>query len=356
MTAAPFARAVLDWFDQHGRKHLPLQIHRDPYTVWISEIMLQQTQVQTVIPYFERFMDRFPTIEHLAKAPREDLMAHWAGLGYYARARHLKATAEKILLHYEGQFPKDRATIESLPGIGRSTAGAILSLGFRQRAAILDGNVKRVLARHAGIEGWPGHSGVLKVLWALSETRTPLDRSDDYNQAMMDLGALVCTHRRPACCRCPILADCSAHQEGRQDSLPTPKPPRQQPVRNVWMLILVHPRQGLYLEQRPDSGIWGGLMSLPEFESINDLEDWCQRHNAGKMRPRWITSKRRHTFSHYHLDFIPVVAEWIGDEDVPWPHGRWVLPDALQGLPAPIDKLLKDPKTFQPPSMENLIA
>ncbi|NBT43466.1 MAG: A/G-specific adenine glycosylase [Gammaproteobacteria bacterium] len=356
MTLARFAKDILHWFDDHGRKHLPWQIRREPYTVWISEIMLQQTQVQTVIPYYERFMARFPTIEHLAKAPRDDVMAYWAGLGYYARARHLKTTAEKILMHYEGHFPSDRATIESLPGIGRSTAGAILSLGFRQRAAILDGNVKRVLARHAGIEGWPGHSGVLKTLWEVSEARTPIARFDDYNQAMMDLGALICTHRRPACDRCPVMGDCSAHQSGRQNTLPAPKPKRQQPIRNVWMLILVHPHRGLFLVQRPDAGIWGGLMSLAEFESIKALEDWYEQHNQGKIEDQWIAPIRRHTFSHYHLDFTPVIAPWSGDEEAPGLQGCWVLPHELQALPAPIEKLLKDPKTFKPLSKEDLIS
>ena len=223
----------MGWFEQNGRKDLPWQHPRDPYRVWVSEIMLQQTQVATVIPYFERFLGSFPDLDALAGASLDDVLHHWSGLGYYARARNLHRCAISIVENYEGRFPCDQTALESLPGIGRSTAGAIRSLACGQPAAILDGNVKRVLARHYAIEGWPGKSHVQKRLWEVSEKLTPEKQCADYNQAMMDLGSMVCSRGRPACHQCPLSTTCLAFAQGNPSAYPHSKPRRELPVKQA---------------------------------------------------------------------------------------------------------------------------
>ena len=300
-----FAGKVLEWFDQHGRKDLPWQQQPTPYRVWVSEIMLQQTQVQTVIPYYQRFMQRFPDLPALADAPLDDVLHHWSGLGYYARARNLHKAAQRVRDELAGHFPEDIETLLQLPGIGRSTAGAILSLACAQRHAILDGNVKRVLARFHAVEGWPGKSAVLKQLWALSEAATPGRRVAAYNQAMMDLGATLCRRGRPDCEQCPLVSDCLACKQQRQQAFPAPRPRRELPVREVHMLLLVSPGHDVYLEQRPASGIWGGLWSFPEFDSQSGLQDWCDRNSVVAGEELQVWSVVRHTFSHFHLDITP---------------------------------------------------
>jgi A/G-specific adenine glycosylase len=299
----PFAGRVLRWFDEHGRKHLPWQQDVTPYRVWVSEIMLQQTQVQTVIPYYERFMQRFPTVRALADAPLDDVLHHWSGLGYYARARNLHKAAGQIRDLYNGEFPEDFEAVSGLPGIGRSTAGAILSLACGQHFPILDGNVKRVLARYHAVDGWPGNSTVLKALWQLSEAATPAARVAAYNQAMMDLGATLCTRGKPACERCPLADGCRAREEGEPGRYPGAKPRRAIPVRETHMLILVTRREA-WLQQRPPQGIWGGLWSFPEFDSREALADWCA---AQALEVAGIETGEvvRHTFSHFHLDITP---------------------------------------------------
>lgn len=346
MTTEEFQARVLDWYAHHGRSQLPWQTDRTPYHVWISEIMLQQTQVATVIPYYRKFMARFPDVATLAQAPLDAVIEYWAGLGYYARARNLHRAAIQLQLGHDGRFPVDSKALQSLPGIGRSTAGAILSLGMNQRAAILDGNVKRVLCRFAGIEGWPGETSVNRRLWALSESLTPVERVADYNQAMMDLGALTCTRNHPDCDRCPLAPVCAARRHGQTSILPTPRPRRAMPIRACYLLLLRNPDGLIFLETRPPAGIWGGLRSLPEFDSLADLDAWCLQRGIDTGQLRRLP-ERRHTFSHYHLDFTPVLAAARACPGVSETGASgWFHPARTGGLPAPIKALLADPATL----------
>ena len=336
---AEFAARVLAWFDEHGRKHLPWQQPKDSYRIWVSEVMLQQTQVQTVIPYFERFMQRFPDVASLADAPVDDVLSHWSGLGYYARARNLHRAAQAVRDEHAGRFPRDFTAVAALPGIGRSTAGAILSLSHGDRFAILDGNVKRVLARHAAVEGWPGRTAVLNTLWALSEERTPAGRVDDYNQAMMDLGATLCVRSKPACLLCPVRDDCEAYREGDISRYPGRKPKKDKPLKTTTMVLAMDDDQ-VYLQRRPATGIWGGLWSFPEVGS--DIADWSTKTLGGRpaVEERWDTL--RHSFSHYDLDIRPVVirveSAAVADSD----EAGWFALDAEPpgGIAAPVARLL----------------
>lgn len=304
MTPAQFQQRLLAWFDQHGRKNLPWQQDINPYRVWLSETMLQQTQVATVIPYFLAFIDRFPNLEALAQAPIDDVLQRWAGLGYYARARNLHKAAQQIFAL--GKFPDTLEGLMNLPGIGQSTAGAILSIAFHNSHPILDGNVKRVLTRLYAISGWPGDSRVNKVLWAASAELTPLERVADYTQAMMDLGATLCTRSKPLCLACPVAEYCAANQTGTVSDYPTPKPPKTLPSKQSVWLVLHNPENAIYLEKRPPTGIWGGLWSFPEFASIADAQDWCLARHM-KISHRYTLPSKRHTFSHYHLDYTPLI-------------------------------------------------
>ena len=300
-----FADRLLAWFDEHGRKDLPWQSPKDPYRTWVSEIMLQQTQVQTVIPYFERFMQRFPDVTALASAPRDEVLAHWSGLGYYARARNLHRAAQTISDEHNGVFPDAFDEVVALPGIGRSTAGAILALSMDQHHAILDGNVKRVLARHEAIAGWPGTTAVAKRLWEIAECNTPQERVADYTQAIMDLGATVCTRSNPACERCPVATDCRARNEVSVTLFPGRKPKKDKPLRTTTMVLACHDGQ-VYLERRPESGIWGGLWSLPEVNGTS-VADWCRERLAREPGEAEEWRVLRHSFSHYDLDIRPIV-------------------------------------------------
>ncbi|MFA7554323.1 MAG: A/G-specific adenine glycosylase [Spongiibacteraceae bacterium] len=300
---------VLHWFDQFGRKHLPWQQNINPYRVWVSEIMLQQTQVSTVIPYFQQFMNNFPTVHDLAAASDDQVMHLWTGLGYYSRARNLHKTAKIICNDHGGNFPNNVAQLTELPGIGRSTAGAITSIAFQLPAAILDGNVKRVLARHRAIAGWPGQSAVLKTLWEFAEAQTPNTRVADYSQAMMDLGATLCTRSKPACPECPLNADCLAFEQGRQTDFPGKKPKKVLPVRTTRMLMIRNPDGELLLEKRPPSGIWGGLWVFPQLAIDEDAEQYCLDQFGQKPLHSDHWQPYRHTFSHYHLDISPVVLQ-----------------------------------------------
>lgn len=343
LTAVEFQQALLGWYDRYGRKDLPWQVGRTAYAVWISEIMLQQTQVATVIPYYQRFMARFPDVATLAGAEVDEVLGFWSGLGYYARARNLHAAARKIATEHEGVVPASLAELTDLPGIGRSTAGAILSLGYGIRAAILDGNVKRVLSRYAEMDGWPGNATVSRELWRLSESLTPDERVDDYNQAMMDLGATLCVKQQPACSLCPVQTGCEALQSGRVKELPHAKPRTPLPCRSCYMLILLSSEGEVFLEQRPPTGLWGGLWVFPEFASLNELEDWCRSRRLDTTRLESLPS-RRHSFSHYHLDYTPVllrngprgfeVREQAGQD---W-HRQ---PESL-AIPAPVRRLLDE--------------
>jgi len=261
---APFAARLLAWWDEHGRHDLPWQHPRTPYRVWVAEIMLQQTQVATAIPYFERFMERFPDIGTLAAASLDAVLAGWSGLGYYARARNLHAAARICVERHGASLPTRSEGLAALPGIGLSTAHAIVSQAHDRPAPVLDGNVRRVLARHAAIEGWPGAARVSERLWQLAESLLPQQRGADYTQAIMDLGATLCTRRRPRCTECPVRGDCRALLENRVEELPAPKPSARVRLQHIEMLVLQRADGRILLQRRPTTGIWGGLWSLPE--------------------------------------------------------------------------------------------
>ena len=337
-----FADRLLAWFDDHGRKDLPWQRDITPYRVWVSEIMLQQTQVQTVIPYYERFMTSFPTVVDLANAPLDDVLHHWSGLGYYARARNLHKAAGIVRDEFAGEFPKSFDDVVALPGIGRSTAGAVLAIATGQRHAILDGNVKRVLARYRAIEGWPGKADTLNALWQAAETCTPEQRVADYTQAIMDLGATLCTRTRPGCLLCPFETDCVAHAQGNETAYPGKKPKKAKPLKTTTMVLAVH-EDRIYLERRPPSGIWGGLWSLPEVED-GDVTSWCRQRFDCAAEPESSWETLRHSFSHYDLDVRPVVvrvssiASSVADrDDVVWAR---LDGDPPGGVAAPVRKLI----------------
>ncbi|GAB4264621.1 MAG: A/G-specific adenine glycosylase [Methylomicrobium sp.] len=342
MTPHDFQSRLLAWFDRHGRKDLPWQNPTTPYRVWISEVMLQQTQVATVIPYFNAFVARFPDIDTLASAPIDDVLQHWAGLGYYARARNLHDSARIIAAR--GTFPDNFDELVDLPGIGRSTAGAILSIAFKKSHPILDGNVKRVLARFAGIEGWPGSTQTSKKLWDLSATYTPEQRPADYTQAIMDLGATVCTRSKPNCTICPVASACVAHIEGKTHRLPSTKPTRKQPIKQVYFLCAQDTEHRILLQQRPASGIWGGLWSFPEFESIESAKAWCTLRNLDTLAELTL-ERQRHTFSHYHLDYTPLYVLVDNPTNFVMEDNRelWYKPEQFLSLAlaAPIKRLLQ---------------
>jgi A/G-specific adenine glycosylase len=285
-------QCVLDWFDQSGRHDLPWQQNTNAYRVWISEIMLQQTQVQTVIPYFERFMARFPTVATLATAAIDDVLALWTGLGYYARARNLHRAAQQIMSTHQGVFPADLDALLALPGIGRSTAGAIRSLAFDQPAAILDGNVKRVLARFYAIAGWPGSTATQKALWAASEQLSPTSRCRDFTQAMMDLGATVCLPKQPRCANCPLRNHCQAYANNTIEHYPERRAKAIKPNRSVTWLLLQNSQGELGFEKRPSQGIWGGLYGFPEFPSQHELRTWVTAHQLTQQSWQALTPIR----------------------------------------------------------------
>ena len=305
-TQTTFAHRVLNWFDQHGRKDLPWQRDITPYRVWVSEIMLQQTQVKTVIPYFERFTTTFPTVAALACATEDEVLHLWTGLGYYARGRNLHRAAQFVCNDLQGEFPDTVAGLCELPGVGRSTAGAIVSIAFKRRAVILDGNVKRVLARYRAVDGWPGKTAVHDALWQIADEYTPAERSADYTQAIMDLGATLCTRAAPACESCPLRADCQALAMGAQKSFPGKKPRKALPVRSTVFIVACAANGEIWLERRPGSGIWGGLWCFPELEDVALASDWCL--DRWGLEPEQVSAlpEFRHTFSHYHLDISPV--------------------------------------------------
>ena len=306
MEKASFSNRVLEWYDQHGRHGLPWQSQRTPYRVWIAEIMLQQTQVGTVIPYYLRFMETFPELATLARASLDHVLEHWSGLGYYSRARNLHKAAGIIATEYSGQFPERFEQIVALPGIGRSTAAAILAQALDQRHAILDGNVKRVLCRYHALDGWPGKTAVQQRLWQFAEQYTPHTRVDDYTQAIMDLGATLCTRSSPRCVECPLQDDCAAHVKGAVKHYPTPRPRKQLPIKTARLLILTNDDNGsIMLEKRPPSGIWGGLWSLPEAELGEKVAQVCLQRWGLQVLDDEDYGAFRHTFSHYHLDITP---------------------------------------------------
>lgn len=303
-SASVFGAEVVAWQRVHGRNDLPWQNTRDPYAIWVSEIMLQQTQVSTVIPYYRRFMARFPDAAALAAAPLEDVLEHWSGLGYYSRARNLHRAAEVIRDEHGGRFPETTEAVACLPGIGRSTAAAIVVFAYGGRHAILDGNVKRVLARYCGVAGYPGDKRVADALWHAAERLLPESGVESYTQGLMDLGATICTRRRPLCLTCPASPGCVARAEGRVETLPSPRPKKVLPHRSTVMLVLEH-AGALLLEKRPPTGIWGGLWSFPEVCAGDDIAGICaQRFGAHVDRVECLPDVE-HGFTHFGLTISP---------------------------------------------------
>ncbi|TVQ30552.1 MAG: A/G-specific adenine glycosylase [Wenzhouxiangella sp.] len=335
----PFASRLLGWWEIHGRHDLPWQLERTPYRVWLSEIMLQQTQVATVVPYFQRFTTRFPELSDLAGAELDEVMALWSGLGYYARARNLHATARICRDHHDGKLPESPEALRELPGIGQSTANAIVAQALDRRAPILDGNVKRVLARHAAIPGWPGKAAVLRALWQESERRTPADRACDYTQAIMDLGATLCRRSKPDCANCPVASDCQALAQDLVDQLPESRSARPRPRRRVQLAILEDERGRILLERRPPAGIWGGLWSLPELEDDEDMD------NARAL------AAIEHHFTHFILDIQPLHLSISDNAKVDdRPDREWLSrSEALtRGLPRPIRQIIESLADAEP--------
>jgi len=341
-----FASRLIRWQKNHGRHGLPWQNTRDPYRVWLSEIMLQQTQVSTVIPYYLRFLDRFADLPALAAAPLEEVMALWSGLGYYARARNLHACARAIMAEHGGAFPPSPDTIATLPGIGRSTANAIAAFCFGARVPILDGNVKRLLCRHNGIEDFPGQSTVDRELWRLAESLLPETDVHTYIQAQMDLGATICKRSRPDCSKCPLCANCVAHREGRTDELPVARPRKTLPKREVTLLILLHDRRVL-LEARPPAGIWGGLLSLPEVVVAADAAKEARRLGCSIVSTIALP-RVTHAFTHFKLHISPLLCPVELLAQAADNSARWLDGQALGSapLPAPIRRLLEDSGIF----------
>ncbi|MGD0959842.1 MAG: A/G-specific adenine glycosylase [Methylomonas sp.] len=343
MPPEQFQQKLLSWFDKHGRKELPWQQTINPYRVWVSEIMLQQTQAANVIPYFNRFIERFPDLQSLAAAELDEVLPYWSGLGYYARARNLHKTARLVDAN-NGEFPTTVADLSSLPGIGRSTAGAILSIAYAKSEAILDGNVKRVLARFHAISGWTGGPKVSARLWEISKTYTPAESTAAYTQAIMDLGATLCTRNKPKCGVCPLAAGCKALELNLVKRLPEPKPRKPIPVKKLFFLILQNAENRVFLEKRPPMGIWGGLWSLPEFSELKEIQDWAQQKKIEISNLRCM-SRQRHGFSHYQLEYTPVLANLINltNNVMETDAGLWykfMEIDAI-GLPSPVKRLLQ---------------
>lgn len=340
-----FSEAVLNWYHQHGRKDLPWQQGITPYRVWVSEIMLQQTQVTTVIPYFERFMQRFPDVHSLAAAAQDDVLHLWTGLGYYARGRNLHACAQAVVRDFNGEFPRSVDALATLPGIGRSTAAAIASISMGINAPILDGNVKRVLTRFFAVEGWPGELKIQNQLWTLAEKLTPDHSPREYTQAMMDMGATLCTRSKPACGICPLQPQCKALQTGKPTQFPNSKPKKDKPVKSTLLLMICNPQGEYLLLQRPQKGIWGGLWSFPEAQDSKNANQWLATHLPGSDYDSEWLGAFRHTFSHYHLDIQPVVYRLqstpsaVREQDSP---EHWYNPQSPStlGLAAPVKMLL----------------
>lgn len=345
-----FSKKILSWFKQHGRHTLPWQVDPTPYRVWISEVMLQQTQVTTVLAYFQRFTQQFPTIEDLAKAHQDEVLSLWSGLGYYSRARNLHRCAQIIVEQYQGHWPMEVALLEKLPGIGRSTAGAIISLSGNHFAPILDGNVKRVLARYFAIDCWPGESKIQQFLWEKAEQLTSKENPKNFNQAMMDLGSLICTRTKPRCSTCPLQEDCQAFYQEKTLGKPAHEYPRKKPKASIpsihkqFLLISLHNQTSIWLYKRPPIGIWGGLWSLPELNMEEDAHQWVFKKGFHCLKTRSLPSFK-HVFSHFilHLHPVQIIVEtdtyYVMEEqecgfysfESPWPGG----------LAAPISKLLQ---------------
>ena len=341
--AAAFAPALIAWQRVHGRHDLPWQRSRGAYTVWLSEIMLQQTQVAAVIPYYRRFLERFPGVEALAAAQEDEVLALWSGLGYYTRARNLHRAARQVVERHGGRFPDTEAALTDLPGIGRSTAAAIRVFAFGRRAAILDGNVKRVLARLCGIDGYPGDAAVARRLWQAAESLLPGSGLRAYTQGLMDLGAMLCTRRIPRCEQCPAAGLCIAHREGRTAQLPAPRPRKVLPQRRTTMMILRRAGEVL-LEKRPPTGVWGGLWSFPEVDADADAVAYCLRRYGAEVEVLTALPLVAHGFTHFHLDILPLplrVRRW--PRQAAQPGRAWLSLAQAQSaaIPQPVRRILR---------------
>jgi A/G-specific adenine glycosylase len=343
---SPIAGALVEWHAVHGRHDLPWQHERTPYRVWVSEIMLQQTQVSTVLPYYQRFMERFPSVRALADAPIDDVLHLWTGLGYYARARNLHRAAVRIRDEFKGEFPRSFDEVAELPGIGRSTAGAILALSRGARFPILDGNVKRVLSRFFGVTGDLSERAAVEKLWQLADACTPTDHVDVYTQAIMDIGATVCTRRKPLCTYCPLREWCFARRLGRQNEIPEPRRARERRSKHVFMLVALRDEDSrVLLERRPESGVWGGLWCLPEFDTESAACTFAsQTLRAAQLHPKRL-ARIEHAFTHFDLVVTPLLTRCEGPAGVmDAPRSLWYNPrdPARVGLPAPIKTLLTE--------------
>ncbi len=342
------ATQLIRWQTQHGRHHLPWQGTRDPYAIWLSEIMLQQTQVITVIPYFQRFIQRFPNIERLALATQDDVLACWSGLGYYSRARNLFLAAQIIMRDYHGEFPQNISLIQQLPGIGRSTAAAIAVFAFGQYAAILDGNVKRIFARYFGIIGYPGKTDFEKQLWLKADACLPKKNTrqsiETYTQALMDLGSMVCTRNKPRCTNCPLQSNCIAYRNSLLDKLPSPKPRKKLPEKETIFLMLIK-QDKILLVKRPNKGIWGGLWCPIEIPADENSIAYCQQNFGLEVRAVGDIPLVNHSFTHFKLKIHPHLLQVISHADTLDRKGKWIaLDDALaSAIPAPLKKLFKQP-------------
>ena len=344
-----FAQQLLNWFKVNGRKDLPWQTDINPYRVWVSEIMLQQTQVATVIDYFNRFTKRFPNIQSLGQANLDEVLHLWTGLGYYARGRNLHRSAQVILENHQGQMPDTQEGLEALPGIGRSTAGAIRAIAMEQQGVIMDGNVKRVLARFHGIEGYPGESKISAQLWQHAADHTPATHTADYTQAIMDIGATLCIRKRPNCAACPMQTKCVANAEDIVHHLPTPKPKKAKPLRAARFFIVSLPNGATLMEQRSAKGLWGGLWNPPERGAEITIEEYLRELGLDiEAADHYTTKVFRHTFTHFHLDVEPIYISLKAQPALQRQKlvTRWVLPAHLEnnneaiGLSAVAVKLL----------------
>ena len=341
-----FAGRLLAWFAAHGRHDLPWQIGADAYRVWVSEIMLQQTQVRTVVPYYERFVARFPDLATLAAADVDDVLALWSGLGYYARGRNLHRAARLVVERHGGELPRTFDALMELPGIGRSTAGAILAQAHGQRHAILDGNVKRVLARWHAIEGSPGSAEVLRELWARAEEHTPSTEVAAYTQAIMDLGATVCGRSRPRCWECPVAEDCAARRLGLTAALPTKRVRAARPSRSLTVLVVQSGEGATLLERRPATGIWGGLLSFPELGEGQSPSDWCRARFGEEPSAEQALAEVDHAFTHFDLKLKPLKLVLANGGSNVMDGERWLWYKAAEPLPggiaAPIGRILRE--------------
>lgn len=350
-----FSNKLLNWFHQHGRHDLPWQQDINPYRVWVSEIMLQQTQVKTVIPYYQRFMQRFPNVASLAAAEIDDVLNLWTGLGYYARGRNLHKAAIKVMREFQGEFPDSLDEMINLPGVGRSTAAAVLAISKQQHHAILDGNVKRVLARMYAVQGWPGDKHIADKLWQKAEQLTPKQSVADYTQAIMDFGATVCTRSKPGCGVCVFQAECKAFQQNAVSEFPNRKPKKTKPVKSTIFLICQNSTGQTLLQQRPPTGIWGGLWSFPEANKLEDVHSSLEQHLNLKVLEQHSMTPFRHTFSHYHMDVQPLLIKTkaMGNRISDHATMRWLDYSETQslGLAAPVKKLLEN---LEEQRLENL--